>query len=350
MKEKIAFYRSGIKHINPQKITPVVLSSAKLVKIARLRSDSELPLLIQSTDSNLDLSDWISSNLDYIETNLMKFGGILFRNFSIKKQTDFLQILKSTSVELMNYLEGATPRIELGDKIYTSTEYPASQSIALHNELSIAANFPLKIWFFCLQPSEKGGATPICDVRKVYQQLNPQLIKRFIERKWMLVRNYGNGFGLSWQASFHTNSKQVVESYCRENAIEFEWKSNNRLRTFQVRPAIVKHPKTGETAWFNHIAFWHISTLESELRKMLLMNFQEEDLPYNTYYGDGSSIDASVIDEICQSYKKETVYFSWQKGDLLMLDNVLVAHGRDSFSGNRKVLTAMGEAYRRRDI
>lgn len=350
MKKQRPFYHNSINWISKKKLTPIIFSSTKLVELNHLQSDCELPLLIKPAESNLSLTAWISSNLEYIETNLLKYGGILFRNFSIKKQTDFAQILKSTSVELMDYLEGATPRTEVEDKIYTSTEYPANRSIALHNELSIAATFPLKIWFLCLKPSEQGGETPICDVRKVFQRLNPKLIERFLQKKWMLVRNYGYGFGLPWQTSFHTNNKQVVEAYCRRNAIEFEWKDGNCLRTYQVRPAIVKHPKTGETVWFNHIAFWHISTLEPELRKMFLVDFQEEDLPYNTYYGDGSPIEVSVIEEICQAYKQKTVSFSWQEGDLLMLDNVLVAHGRNSFFGTRKVLAAMGEAYTRIDI
>jgi alpha-ketoglutarate-dependent taurine dioxygenase len=331
-------------------LKPISFSSTNLIKLHHLQPNCTLPLVISPTESNFSLAGWMSNNLEYVETNLLKYGGVLFRGFSIKNQTDFVKILQSSSVKLMDYLEGATPRTEVEDKIYTSTEYPAHRSIALHNELSIAVTFPIKIWFLCLKSAEQGGETPICDMRKVFQRLSPKLKERFLLKNWMLVRNYGNGFGLPWQTSFHTTDKRVVEAYCRKNAIDFEWKDGDCLRTCQVRPAVIKHPKTGEMVWFNHIAFWHISTLESELRETLLVDFQEKDLPYSTYYGDGSPIEVSVIEEICQAYQQETVFFPWQEGDLLMLDNVLVAHGRNPFVGTRKVLAAMGEAYTRTDV
>jgi alpha-ketoglutarate-dependent taurine dioxygenase len=136
-----------------------------------------------------------------------------------------------------------------------------------------------------------------------------------------------------------------LESYCRESRIECEWKGADRLRTRQVRPAVRVHPRTGEPVWFNHLAFWHVSSLEPRLREVFLGEFGQEELPYNTYYGDGTPVEDSAIEEVRNAYREETVAFPWQKGDLLMLDNMLVAHGRHPFSGARKILTAMGEPY-----
>jgi alpha-ketoglutarate-dependent taurine dioxygenase len=112
-----------------------------------------------------------------------------------------------------------------------------------------------------------------------------------------------------------------------------------------VRPAITQHPTTGEKVWFNHVAFWHVSSLPAEVREALLSVFSEDELPYNTYYGDGSPIEDSIVQEIREAYAEETIAFPWQKGDLLMLDNMLVAHGRNPFSGERKVIVAMAEPF-----
>ena len=84
-----------------------------------------------------------------------------------------------------------------------------------------------------------------------------------------------------------------------------------------------------------------MTTLEPTIREALISEFKEEDLPNNTYYGDGTPIEPAVLDELRQAYREETVAFPWQKGDILMLDNMLTAHGRTPFVGPRQVLTGM---------
>jgi alpha-ketoglutarate-dependent taurine dioxygenase len=227
------------------------------------------------------------------------------------------------------------------DKIYTSTDYPAEQSIFLHNEGTYWMKWPQKIYFCCVIEPTEAGQTPIADCRKIYQRIDPQTIKRFTEV--MYVRNYNDGFGLTWEIVFQTSDKTVVEEYCRQNQIEYQWKEGNRLRTRAVRPTVAKHPQTGEPLWFNHAAFFHVTTLEPAIREALLAEFKEEDLPYNTYYGDGSIIEDSVLEDLRAAYQAEKIVFPWKKGDVLILDNMSVAHGRMPYVGDRKILAGMAE-------
>ena len=321
----------------------VSLSKKDLIETTSLEPGQTLPLVIQPKMDSVNLFDWTKNNLEFIESHLLKHGGILFRGFGMKSQADFEQFLTALSLDLLDYMESATPRTELSKKVYTSTEFPPDQTIALHNELSYVTTWPMKILFFCLKPAEQGGETPIADVRKVYKRIEKKSLKRFAEKGWMLVRNFGDGFGLPWQTSFHTTDKASTETYFRNALIEFEWKDKNHLRTRQVRPAVAKHPNTGEAVWFNHIAFWHVSSLCPEIRETFLAKFKTEDFPYNTYYGDGSPIEDSVVAFLRKAYRGETVVFPWQAGDILLLDNMLVAHGRNPFTGTRRVLAAMGE-------
>lgn len=321
----------------------IVQSYERLIKTSFLTAGT-LPLVIQPDQDNLILSDWVRSNRAFIEAHLQRHGGLLFRGFGLTSQSDFEDLLEALALPLMRYFEGATPRTELGDHIYTSTEFPADQSIALHNELTYVTTWPMKILFFCQQPAASGGATPIADVRKVLRRLSPAVVGRFLEHGWMLVRNFGD-LGLSWQTSFHTQASGEVEAYCRQARIEWEWRSGSRLRTKQARRAIAMHPRTGEEVWFNHVAFWHVSSLVEAAREAMRDFFSEEELPYNTYYGDGSPIEDEVVEEIREAYRKERVEFGWERGDLLLLDNMLVAHGRNPFAGERQILVAMGEPY-----
>ena len=159
----------------------------------------------------------------------------------------------------------------------------------------------------------------------------------------MYVRNFGDGFGLGWQTVFQTEDKGAVEEHCRKSGIEVEWKESNRLRTRAVRPALTKHPRTGELLWFNHATFLHVSTLAPEIQSELLAEFDEQDLPSNTYYGDGTTIEPEVLDHLRALYDRHTVRFPWQQGDVLVLDNMVVAHGRAPYQGERKILVGMSE-------
>jgi alpha-ketoglutarate-dependent taurine dioxygenase len=122
------------------------------------------------------------------------------------------------------------------------------------------------------------------------------------------------------------------------------------LITRQVRPAVIKHPRTGEVSWFNQIQHWHIACLEPAVRKSLTSQFQEEDLPRHAYYGDGTPIEDSVMEGILEVYRQLEVCFPWQANDILMVDNILTAHGRNPFVGERKLLVSMAEMLSYTDV
>jgi alpha-ketoglutarate-dependent taurine dioxygenase len=336
----------GAEKIGPGSIRRRALNVTPegLVKVDPLSGERELPLVMRPAVEGVDLTTWVPGHRELIRTSLLKHGGILFRNFGLSSAVAFEQVAVACSTRLLPYQERSSPRTQINHQIYTSTDYPADQSIFLHNENSYQHIWPLRIFFFCLVPTTQGGETPVADCRRVYDRINPKIRQRFIDRGWMLVRNFGDGLSLSWQSVFQTEDRSAVETYCRQAGIETEWRGE-RLRTRQVRRAVTPHPTTGEMVWFNHVAFFHVSTLEPSTREVLLAGLDEADLPSNTYYGDGSPIEPSVLDEVREAYRTETVSFPWQEGDLLMLDNMLVAHGRNPYTGRRKILVAMAEPY-----
>jgi alpha-ketoglutarate-dependent taurine dioxygenase len=309
--------------------------------------ENALPLLMRPATGEVDLITWATNNRELLEKYLLKHGGILFRDFLLRGTgfstaiEGFKRFITGVSGEPLEYSEPTSPRSQVSGNIYTSTDYPAHQSIFLHNETSYRQNWPLHIFFFCQQPAQQGGETPLADTRKIYERIDPTIRDRFRQKQVLYVRNFGDGMGLPWQTVFQTTEKEVVEQYCRKSGIAWEWKSGNRLRTRTVRPAIVSHPTSGEMLWFNHMTFWHVTTLEPKLRNALLAVYEEADLPNNAYYGDGTPIEHAVLDELRQAYKEETRVFPWQQEDILMLDNMLTAHGRRPFVGPRQVLTGM---------
>ncbi len=346
----IASGRAGLKPLNASGRKLIRISDDGLVNIELLNPEQSLPVAIKPATRGVSLAAWVHSNVELVENNIQKYGAVLFRDFEASTQQDFEDFLTGFSLERMNYMEGATPRKKLGEQVYTSTEFPAQYHIALHNELSYVLTWPMKVCFFCVTPPSHGGETPIADVRKVLRHIPDRVRQAFVEKGWMLVRNFGDGLSLTWQNAFRTESEKEVEDYCMKSHISCEWRTSHRLRTRQIRPAVTCHPKTGESVWFNHVAFWHHSSLDPKTQEFLLKEFGEEGLPYNTYYGDGSRIDPEVVEEIRKAYDVETVAFPWQTGDLLMTDNMLAAHGRCPFEGPRKIIVSMGEPFTRIDI
>lgn len=335
----------GGKKIGAVRRKTVSVSAGELVKIGELQPGRPLPLLVEPAVAGVNLITWAGSQGKFIETNLLKHGGILFRGFKIKSEAELEQLIQTVSGDLVEYTYRSTPRSRVSGNIYTSTEYPADQPIPLHNEMAYTASWPLKIWFLCLKAAEQQGETPIADSRDVYRRISPPVRDRFAQKQVMYVRNYGAGIDLPWQDVFQIGDRAAVETYCRQNKIDFEWKADDGLRTRQVCQAVAPHPQTGELLWFNQAHLFHASSLKPEIYESLVATFKEEDYPRNTYYGDGAPIEPEVLAEIREAYAQAAVIFPWQEGDVMMLDNMLVAHGRQPYSGSRKIVVGMAEPY-----
>ncbi|MBW4698400.1 MAG: TauD/TfdA family dioxygenase [Aphanocapsa lilacina HA4352-LM1] len=322
------------------------VSQAELVQSGLLPSGSPLPLLVQPTDTGLSLAAWLQANRSLIEQQLRRHGGLLLRGFEVGGAGGFERCLHAAAPGgPLPYQDGSSPRSQVQGHIYTSTDYPAEAPIFLHSELSYAGCWPMKVLFYCVRPADRGGETPIADTRRVWARIDPAVREAFCTKGVMYIRNFGDGLGLSWQQAFRTAEPTQVEAYCRRQGITCEWQGAGRLRTRQVRQAAAVHPHTGEVVWFNHAAFFHPSTLTPAVRDALLAQLAPEELPYYTCFGDGSAIAAEVIEQVRAAYRLETSVFAWQAQDVLLLDNMLTAHGRNPYTGARQVLVGMAEPH-----
>jgi alpha-ketoglutarate-dependent taurine dioxygenase len=320
------------------------------VSHAPLSPGRVLPLLVKPEVDGVDLIAWAADHKDLIKTKLHTHGGILFRGFNMVTPELLNTFIRTISGETLEYRERSSPRHQVRGNIYTSTDYAANQSIFPHNENSYQHTWPMKIFFQCVIAAEEGGETPIVDCRALLGRIDPEIRSRFETKGVMYLRNFSESLGLPWQTVFQTDDQQTVDEYCRKNGLETEWKPDGGLRTRSVRAAVLAHPADGTEVWFNHAAFFHVTTLETETREGLLAAMDEEDLPSNTYYGDGTSIEMEVLDHLREAYRAETVVFPWQRGDLLMLDNMLAAHSRTPFRGERQILVGMAEPLNRDQI
>ncbi|MGH7562681.1 MAG: TauD/TfdA family dioxygenase [Gemmatimonadales bacterium] len=322
--------------------TAAALAQGGQVSPSYFSPGATLPLVLQPAERSLLLEQWGKQNREAIEKALLRHGAILFRGWDLPGPTDFERAALAIYGELYSDY-GDLPRASAGEKIYESTWYPNDQMILYHNESSHLNLWPMKISFYCVTPAAKGGATPIFDTRGVCQAIDPKVLDQLRARGLLYVRNFSPGVDPTWQAFFHTEDRAKVEQMCRDAGANFEWTANDGLRISQKTHALWRHPKTGEEIFFNQVQLHHIACVDPETREALRELYSDEELPRNVYYGDGSPIPDEVIEHLGEVFEKVSVRFQWQKGDMIMLDNMLTTHARDPFEGERKIVVAMGQ-------
>ncbi|MGI4761854.1 MAG: TauD/TfdA family dioxygenase [Janthinobacterium lividum] len=297
------------------------------------------PIVLSCTMPGVDLGGWMQKNKPLVARYLNQYGGILFRNFGVDTVASFKNFVDQLELNTLEYKMRSSPRHEVGDKIYHTTTHPADQTINMHSESSYASSWPMRVIFCCVTPAAEQGETPVADTRQVLANLGPALRAKFEQLGVLYTRNLSPQLGLPWQEVFQTTDKAEVEAICRQSNMEFEWQGEEKLVTRWRKKAVYNHPATGEPTWFNHAFFFNKYTLDEDLLAIL----GQDNLPFDTCFGDGSEISRAEAEEIGRAYQQALVVFPWQKGDVLFLDNMLMAHGRMPFKGARQILVSLLE-------
>jgi alpha-ketoglutarate-dependent taurine dioxygenase len=304
-------------------------------------TDHQMPLVIQASAGHRDLEQFLSARRAEFEEALVHVGALLFRGFSVFEVADFERALDALALTRMPYVYRSSPRTAVGSRIFTSTEYPPEQSIGLHNENAFQRQWPLKIAFCCLVPARFGGETPIASVRNATKRLSASILDTFEVRGVKYVRHYRAHVDLSWETVFQVQDRQALVEFCARNDIMHEWLDSETLRTSQVCQGVAYHPVTEERLWFNQAAMFHSSSLGAEAERSLVVCLGRDRLPRQAYYGDGGEMSVNDLESVRAAFEAEAILFHWELGDVLLLDNMLVAHGRRPFKGQRKVITAL---------
>ena len=314
------------------------------VQTSRLDGFPGAPVVVTPTVPGVVLADWAGENRPWIEATLHQAGAILFRGFGVDDVDEFGRFMLEASGELLPYTYRSSPRTQVKGNVYTSTEYPAEEFIPFHTEMSYTSSWPMRIGFLSLIVAETQGETPIADSRRVYDRIPAAIREKFERLGVMYVRNYTPWMDLPWQNVFQAETREQVNEFCRETGIEAEWVEEDHLRTRQICQGVAVHPASGEKVWMNQAHLFHVTAQDPEVVEMLLED-GEENLPRNTYFGDGSPITAEELQAVRDAYAAEALVFPWQTGDALLLDNMLMAHARSPFTGKRRVVVGMARAH-----
>lgn len=281
-------------------------------------------------------------NLVDLTDLLVKEKALVFRGFGITAES-YDEVATALLPRRLAYIHGNSPRTKVGQNVYTSTEYPPEFTISMHNEMSYAHTWPSRLLFFCEQAPTSGGATPVVDGQLWLESIDPEIQDAFAGGV-RYIQNLHDGYGLgkSWQATFETEDPAEVEAFLDKAGADWKWKGDGTLWISQLRPATTRHPVTDTEVWFNQADQFHIAGLGDDAREMAEL-LSEDEMPQSVTFADGSPIPAEYITHIQEIGLRLAVDVDWQAGSLLLIDNVLVGHGRRPFAGPRRVLVAMSD-------
>ncbi|WP_420474265.1 TauD/TfdA family dioxygenase [Noviherbaspirillum sp. ST9] len=275
---------------------------------------------------------------EMIDSHLPARGAILLRGLPLETTRDFNHFLELLDYPPFGYEGGIAVRNRTDKLVYEASQEHADITMTPHNEMAYLKRFPRKIFFFCEAAAPDGGEVPINDVRLTAQMLKPELLSEFRAKGIRYTRRLHEGNSsaeIGWRQTFQVEDRGTLEAILLRAGYEFAWGRNGDLRYSYCNPAFVRHPDTGEELWFNqvtelHGSYWQEHPLFEQL------NLELADCPANTTYGDGTPIPTEVIEHIRGAIWQTSRGVRMQVGDVLVLDNVTVQHGRMSYHGFRR--------------
>jgi len=325
---------------------------------------SELPHLVPP-GAESDLAAFLAAHRADVETALLRHGALLFRGFAVADAAATeeppaspggvgggappptpAEAFEAAARALGDGLVADYPELPRAEgATYRTTPYPARETIRLHNEAAHRVSFPRRQWFLCERPAESGGETPVADGRRLLAALPPSLANALRERGLRYVRGFVPGLDLPWQQLFGTSDRDFVEERCRADGAVLEWRDGTPRISLR-RPAVIRHPRTGEEVLFGQVLLHHPAFLPSEARRLLTRRLGEDGLPRDVRWGDGAPLDDATALEIGAAYERVETTFAWEARDVLLVDNILVAHGRRPYTGPRSIRVALGAELR----
>jgi alpha-ketoglutarate-dependent taurine dioxygenase len=341
------------------------------MQIRPFEPGSLAPLLVEpGVDRSVDaLVDWLSADPAATADHLTTAGALLLRGFAIDGPAAFERVARAVDPGLKKGYLGTSPRDALTEYVFTASELPGHYPIPQHCEMSFVAAPPRRLFFCCLRANDgPGGETPLADFRRVYRDLDPDVRTRWMDRGLRIVRNYGGPEGQGrrdpmqlkrWDEMFGTTDRAVVERMCAENQFAPRWRDDGRLQLVSTQPAVRAHPTTGEPVWFNHAHVFHASAAPGEYARigrrmgafpwvgwrMLAtalvawrgLTVDPEDAAMHVTFADGGPIPDADFEAVRTAIWKHMTFPKWERGDVVVIDNFAVAHGRMPYRGPRLV-------------
>jgi alpha-ketoglutarate-dependent taurine dioxygenase len=248
--------------------------------------------------------------------NLFKsYGFLLFRGFENSVAT-FTQFTNSLSKDFLDYTGGIFNRRVINGNATILSVNDFNDEIKLHGEMYYQQNIPLMLWFFCAHPASQDGETILCDGRQLFNELSSPLKELFTHKK--LKYKVGHLDKEAWQKRYKTNDLRVLEQTCRSNNLLLQINEDESINLKYICPAI------------------HLSRCGKYRIFINSLLAVKHGAPNAVCFDDDSEITDDIVSELSEVAERITTEISWKRGDILMVDNTRIMHGRRAFSDTQR--------------
>ncbi|PRQ51098.1 putative TauD/TfdA-like domain-containing protein [Rosa chinensis] len=285
------------------------------------------------------LTQTIGAQRPYLEAQLRQAGAVLLRDFPFNSASDFNDVVEAFGFEELPYVGGAAPRTNVVGRVFTANESPPDQKIPFHHEMAQVPEFPSKLFFFCEVEPGSGGETPIVLSHIVYERMKekyPEFVEKLEEHGLLYTRVLGEGddpsspIGRGWKSTFLTKDKNIAEQRAAKLGMKLEWLEDGVKSIMGPIPAVKYDSTRQRKIWFNSMVAAYTGWEDARNDPVKAVTF-----------GNGNPLPADVIYDCLKILEEESVAIPWQKGDVLLLDNLAVLHSRKSFTPPRRVLASL---------
>jgi hypothetical protein len=294
-----------------------------------------------SADDREGALAWLQERRRELDAKATRHGALLFRDFPVATPEDFDAFIRAFDYPNFKYEDSLSNavRVVRTERVFSANEAPPDVNIFFHHEMAQTPIFPSRLFFYCERAAAEGGATPICRSDVLLDMLREKCPKfaADCEAKGLKYTNVmppsndpNSGMGRSWQSTLRAETRDEAEARLRELGYAREWLADGCLRaTTPVLPA-VKETADGRKAFFNQLiaAFKGWKDARNDPSKAIT-------------FGDGTPLDASAVHTAAALADEIAFDVPWQPGDVVLVDNYIVMHGRRSFSGTRKVWASL---------
>ncbi|QYJ07040.1 TauD/TfdA family dioxygenase [Qipengyuania flava] len=300
--------------------------------------ETEFPAIIEGSG---DLAAFLQENRAQVEARLASAGTVLFRGFDVPDAFAFDAAIEAYGAPGFTYEDSLSNavRTNVTPRVFTANEAPPQTEIYLHHEMAQTPIYPSALFFYCEIAPEAGGATPLCRSDWVFARLEqdaPAFAAR-AEAEGVRYTNVmpgeddaGSGQGRSWRSTLSVADKAGAEARLSDLGYSWEWLEGSGLRvTTRTLPA-VRSVGDGRKSFFNQLiaAFRGWSDSRNDPNRAIT-------------FGDGTPIGPEDMADAIRIADELTYDLAWQAGDVALVDNYMVMHGRRPFEGRRRVLASL---------
>ncbi|XP_071733958.1 clavaminate synthase-like protein At3g21360 [Rutidosis leptorrhynchoides] len=287
------------------------------------------PNLIGTKSTTIQLFDFqeaIKAHKPWLESLLNKRGAILFRGFPVTSPSDFNDVVEAFGFPEAVYVGGRASRTQVVGRVYTANECPPGKGIPFHHEMAYVPDFPTKLFFFCDEEPGEGGETPIVLSHIIYDKMkerHPEFVAKLEEHGLTYIKvasdvdDPSSFTGGSWKSAYKTDDKSVAEDRASKLGTKLEWIGNTAKIISGPVPAI-RSFDSGRKTWFNSLA---VSYNGPASEKIYNGNTSVE-------LGNGDLVPDDAMVDFLNILEEECVAIPWKKGDVLLVNNLMVLHSR----------------------